>query len=151
MCDPGLESWTRRKGEKNKGHYRDSCLHLSKYCGLDDYILSMSTILVLINVLWLYKRMFLETELFRGKKKKYNVSNLLSNGSKNMFLHMHTYTEKKRMTQQIRQYANEWWFWVKDIWEFLVLFYFCIKSWGDPHNTIFTISSDSASKTSPII
>lgn len=68
MCDPGLESWTRRRGEKNKGHYRDSCLHLSKYCGLDDNILSMSNILVLINVLRLYKRMFLETELFRGKK-----------------------------------------------------------------------------------
>lgn len=76
------------------------------YYGLDDNILSMSTILVLISVLRLYKRMFLETELFRGKKT-YNVSNLLSNGSKNMFLHLHTYIEKKRMTQQIRQYANE--------------------------------------------
>lgn len=84
------------------------------YYGLDDNILSMSTILVLISVLRLYKRMFLETELFRGKKT-YNVSNLLSNGSKTMFLHLHTYIEKKRMTQQIRQYANEWWFWVMGV------------------------------------
>lgn len=95
MCDPGLESWTRRRGEKNKGHYQDSCLHLSKYCGLDDNLLSMSTILVLINVLRLYKRMFLETELFRGKKK-YNVFNLLSNGSKNICFYICTHIQRKR-------------------------------------------------------
>lgn len=95
MCDPRLESWTWGREEKNKGHYLDSCLHLSMYCGLDDNILSMLNILVLINVLRLYKRMFLETELLRSKKSTMSPTNSQMVLKIYVFTYAHIYREKE--------------------------------------------------------
>lgn len=69
------------------------------YCGLEGSILSMLNFLVLINVLRLYKIMFLDTKIFKGKK----VSNLCSNYSENIFFIRTQRREKEGDKTNIRQ------------------------------------------------
>ena len=62
------------------------------YSTLDNNIVSMLYFLILIIVLWLCKRIHLSGQIHaKVLRKKGDVSNLLSNGSSNIYVYMHIY------------------------------------------------------------
>lgn len=95
MCNSVQGSWTRRSGKRHEGHYCDTCLHLSTYCGLENSILSMWNFPVLINVLRLYKNVF-KHWIFKGKKMSQTYAQIVLK----IYFYTHS-AERKKVKKQI--------------------------------------------------